>query len=80
MGIFKDYYDIGKNETTDKFLQALKAMKSYIGDTLIKNEELLNGAMYGFHQGKPAECPDGDFKCEIHGRPSLPPPCSHRPF
>jgi hypothetical protein len=53
MGLFNDNYDTGKNASTDKFLSALKKLKSYAPDTRDKNKVLLDGAAQAFREGRP---------------------------
>jgi hypothetical protein len=53
MDLFKDYYDIGKNSASGKFLSELKKAKSYYLDTQNKNKELIDGALLAFYQGRP---------------------------
>lgn len=53
MDLFKDYYDIGKNNSAGKFLSELKKVKSYYVDTQNKNKQLIDGALFSFYQGRP---------------------------
>jgi len=53
MDLFKDYYDIGKSGSADKFLNEFKKLKSYLPDTRRKNQSLIDGAAFAFLQRRP---------------------------